>query len=63
MSTKNNSAASAAKEPAFTKEVLVTCKKFRDNRDLVSALLKDGVEYTISEVEGMITKYMKGKVK
>ena len=63
MSTKKNSAASAAKEPTFTKEVLVTCKRFRNKCDIVSALLKDGVEYTISEVEGMITKYMKGKVK
>ena len=63
MSTKKNSAASAAKEPAFTKDVLVTCKRFRDKCDLVSAILKDGAKYTISEVETMIAKYMKGKVK
>ena len=63
MSTKKNPAASAAKEPAFTKIALVNSKRFRDKRDIVSALLEDGVEYTISEVEMMITKYMKGKVK
>ena len=63
MSTKNKSTASAVKEPVFTKELLVTCKRFRDKCDLVSALLKDGVEYTISDVEDMIAKYMKGKVK
>lgn len=63
MSTKNKSAVSTAKEPAFTKDVLVNCKRFRNNCDIVSALLKDGVEYTISEVEAMIAKYMKGKVK
>ena len=63
MSTKKNSAASAAKEPAFTKDALVKCKKFRDRCDIVNALLKDGVKYTISDVEGMITKYMKGMVK
>ena len=63
MSTKSKSAASAAKEPAFTKDVLVKCKQFRDKCDLVSALLKDGVEYTISEVDALIAKYMKGKVK
>jgi hypothetical protein len=63
MSTKKKCAASAAMEPKFTKESLVNSKRFRDNCDLVSALLKDDVEYTISEVEDMIAKYMKGKVK
>ena len=63
MSTKKKPAASAAKEPKFSKEALVNSKRFRNNRDLVSALLEDGVEYTISEVEVMITNYLKGKVK
>jgi hypothetical protein len=63
MSTKKKPAASAAMEPAFTKGALVNSKRFRNNRDLVSALLKDGVEYTVSEVEDMIAKYMKGMVK
>ena len=63
MSTKQKSAASAATEPKFIKESLVNSKRFRNERDLVSALLEDGAEYTISEVETMIAKYMKGKVK
>lgn len=63
MSTKKNSAASAAKEPTFTKEALVNSKRFRNEHDIVSALLQDDVEYTISEVEDMIKNYMKGKVK
>ena len=63
MSTKKSPAASAAKEPAFTKIALVNSKRFRDKRDIVSALLEDGVEYTLSEVETMIAKYMKGNVK
>ena len=63
MSTKKNPAASAAMEPKFTKNALVNALRFRNERDIVSALLKDDVEYTISEVEGMITEYMKGKVK
>ena len=50
-------------EPKFTKESLVNSKRFRNERDLASALLKDGEEYTIAEVEEMIMKYMKGKVK
>ena len=63
MSAKKKPAASAAKEPVFTKNALVNSKRFHDKCDLVSALLKDGVEYTISEVEDMIANYMKGKVK
>ena len=63
MTNKKNSAAEAAKEPAFPKDALVNSKRFCDKRDIVSALLKDGVEYTISDVEDMIAKYMKGKVK
>lgn len=63
MSTKKNPAASAAKEPKFTKAALVKSKRFCDKCDLVSALLEDGAEYTISEVEDMIAKYLKGKVK
>ena len=62
MSTKK-SAASAATEPKFTKESLMNSMRFRNERDLVSALLTDGKEYAISEVEEMIMKYMKGKVK
>ena len=63
MSTKKNPAAFAANEPKFTKEALVNSKRFYKERDLVYALLKDGEEYTISEVEDMIVNYMKGKVK
>lgn len=60
---KKEPAASAANEPKFTKEVLVKSKRFKDKRDLVSAVLKDDVEYTIAELEKEIEKFMKGKVK
>lgn len=62
MSTKKKPAASAATEQKFTKESLVNSKRFRDHRDIASALLEDGAEYTITEVEAMITDYLKGKV-
>ena len=57
MSTKKK------KELTFSKEALLKSMRFRDNRDIVSAVLEDGVEYTISEVETMIANFMKGKVK
>ena len=61
--TKKKPAASVAVEPMFTKEALVNSKRFCDERDIVSALLEDGVEYAIPDVEIMIAEYMKGKVK
>lgn len=61
MSSGKKSAASAA--PKFNKESLLNSKRFQDERDLVSALLKNDVEYTVSEVEEMIAKYKKGTVK
>ena len=63
MSTKRKTAVDTAMEPKFTKEALVNSKRFQNERDIVSALLKDDVEYTISEVDSMIAEYMKGKVK
>ena len=50
-------------ELKFIKEVLVNSNRFRHERDLVSAVLEDDVEYTISEVEDKIAKYLKGEVK
>ena len=49
-------------EPKLSKEALLNAKRFRKDCDLVSALLEDGVEYTISEVEEKIEKFLKGKV-
>ena len=63
MSTKRKSTTDVVKEPKFIKESLVESKRFRSEQDLLSALLKDGVEYTIPEVEDMIMNYKKGKVK
>ena len=61
MATKTK-AVETVNEPKFTKEAFVNSKWFMKERDLVSALLEDGEEYTISEVKNKIEKYMKGKV-
>jgi len=63
MSNKKKTSASAEMEPKFTKEALMNSRRFRNERDIVSALLKDNVEYSVPEVDSMITEYMKGKVK
>lgn len=47
----------------FCKEQLLISARYRNRRDLVSALLDDGKSYTVAEVDQMIEKFMKGQVK
>lgn len=50
-------------ELKFPKEKLLTFERFADRRDLLSALLQDGREYTLSQAEAALRRFMKGKVK
>ena len=50
-------------EPKFTKQQVLASARYRNRKDLVSALLDDGREYTIAEVDRMVDGFMKGKVK
>ena len=47
----------------YSKEQLVRSERYMHRRDLLNALLKDGAVYSIQEVDTMLEKYMKGKVK
>ncbi len=47
----------------FSAEQLLRSEKYRDRRDILTALLKPGERYTFSDVEKMVGDYMKGKVK
>lgn len=47
----------------FSKEQLISSKKFMNNKDVLSALLEDDKKYSISEVNEIIENFMKGKVK
>ena len=47
----------------FTKGQLIRSVRFRERRDLLDALLKDGELYTVKIVEEKIESYMKGGVK
>ena len=49
--------------PSFTKEQLLSSKKYHNRVDLLNVLLEDDVKYTHKEVEQLIDKFMKGKVK
>lgn len=46
----------------FSKEQLLAAERFRGRRDIVNALLAEGEQYTIADVEQMIEKYMRSKI-
>ncbi|MEY8428430.1 hypothetical protein AALA00_12075 [Lachnospiraceae bacterium 46-15] len=50
-------------ESSFSKQQLLTSERFQNRKDIVNALLSTDGQYTVSEVEQMIKKYMKGQVK
>ena len=50
-------------ERKFKKQELLQAECYPGKRDLVSALLEDDREYSLSEVDAAIEKFMKGKVR
>lgn len=64
---KEKKTASAGQEKGqgmcrFTKEQILSSKRYRDNRDLLQAILADAGTYTLVEVDEKIEGYQKGKV-
>ncbi len=49
-------------EQEFSKEQIAISEKYSNQRDLVNTLLEEGKMYTLKTVDGMIDKYLKGKV-
>lgn len=62
---KNETAApaKAAPEAVYTREQVMSSQRYATRRDLVSVLLEDGKTYTLTEVDALINKFMKGAVK
>lgn len=50
-------------ESKFTKEQILGSKRFSDRVDVINAVWTDNSAKTINQVEEMIDKFMKGKVK
>lgn len=48
-------------ESKFSKEQIVTSKRYAKDVDIVMALLEEGKEYTHKEVESIINKFNKKK--
>lgn len=56
----------AVVESEFSKEQLLSAKRFQGRKDIVNALLMkypDTATFTVNAVEEMIENYMKGRVK
>ena len=49
-------------EQRFSKQQILTSAQYTDRRDLLEALLESDKQYTKKEVNGLINKFMKGKV-
>ena len=50
-------------EATISKQELLQAECYRGKKDLVSALLEDGRKYSLKEVDAVIEKFMKGKVR
>lgn len=48
-------------ECLFSKEQLKASKKFANRKDLVEILLDDNKQYSVTAVENMVEKFMKGR--
>lgn len=46
----------------FKKDSILKSKKYFNRKDLLNALLKEDVEYTLEEVDALIENFRKGKV-
>lgn len=46
----------------FNKEQIIRSDRYILNRDLLNVLLEDNKQYSIKEVDDLISKFMKGKV-
>lgn len=47
----------------FTKRQLVCSERYCNQSDLLCALLEDEKQYTLSEADEIMNRFMKGKVK
>jgi len=47
----------------FTKEQIVSAKRYMHKKDVVNVVLKDGQSYTLDKVDELVDNFMKGKVK
>ena len=50
-------------EIKFTKEQILTSKKYANRRDALGVVLVDDESYTLEQVDSLLDNFLKGKVK
>lgn len=63
MAKKNVKETDGTKVIRYTKDQLIRSEKYRNQRDLISALFDDRKVYSATEAEEIMNQFMKGKVK
>ena len=49
-------------ESKFTKEQILSSKKYANRKDILGVILSNDKSYTIEQVDSLLDKFMKGKV-
>ena len=62
MATKKAIEAAETSEPVFSKQQLLNAKKYSNRKDILTALIDDGEEITVTELDNRMSDFMKGKV-
>lgn len=60
---ENNKELEGRRSAKYKKEQLLYAERYRERRDLIQALLKDGQEYSLEEADRLLEDYLKGKVR
>lgn len=51
------------KQAVYTREQLVKAERYKEQRDLLEALLEEGKSYSLRETDAVLQKYREGKVR
>lgn len=61
--TENNKALKGRRSAKYKKEQFLYAERYRERRDLIQALLKEGQEYSLEEADRLLEDYLKEKVR
>lgn len=59
---KRSGAVAEAKEPVYSKQQLIASRVYHYHADILTALLKDDHQYTVTEVKALVHNFMTREV-
>lgn len=60
---KNGASEETVKTTTFSKEQILSSVRYKGRKDVVNVLLRDDEMYSFDEVDSLIKKFLRGKVK